>query len=213
MNDQQKLHINSLVGIYLETKSEGTFANIYEALSEEYENKLMYWEATTALVESHDTRQMFDDVLLSVLRSIETNGGDFVKLFARSINNRFKSILRKVRTRRKYETFESTLNSDEENAATFEIVDDFDLAEEVIEGYSRKKKNDQRMLIEFLVSGENERTTAIVQTYLSTEFKTPTAIGKHLGLDHKQVSRALNRLAGKFSTKQFGNYRDYLIAL
>jgi len=213
MNEQQKLHINSLVGGYLETKSEVAFASIYEALSKVYENKLTYWEATTSLVESHDTRQMFDDVLLSVLRSIETNGGDFVKLFARSINNRFKSLLRKVRTRRNYETLESTLNNDEEDAATFEIVDEFNLEEEVIEGITRKKKNDQRQLIEFLVRGENERTTAIVQTYLSTDLKTPTAIGKHLGLDHKQVSRILNRLAGKFSTKQFGNYHDYLVAL
>jgi len=212
MNEQQKLNINHAVTQYIGTKSEAQLAQVYRDLLSEYQSKLSYWAGSTYMANGHDMTAIFDDTLIKSLDSVETNGGDFVKLFNRSLHNRYKSLLRKLKTRRTYEQYEIEREGEDE-AATSDIADDFNLAEEVTERLSRKKKNDQRMLIEFLVSGENERTTAIVQTYLSTELRTPTAIGKHLGLDHKQVTRALNRLAGKFSTKQFGDYNDYLVAL
>jgi hypothetical protein len=154
---------------------------------------------------------LFDDVFMKSLEVIGNNGGDFVKLFHLSLGNRYKDLLRKLMVRRKHEQYE-TDNCDDDSAKV-EIASEFDLAEHVETKFTAKQKDDQRQLIDFLVRGENERTTAIVQAYLTTELKTPTAIGKHLGLDHKQVSRALNRLAGKFSTKQYGDYHDYLVAL
>jgi DNA-directed RNA polymerase specialized sigma24 family protein len=211
MNEQRKLNINHAVTQYIGTKADAALTQVYRDLLAEYQPKLRYWASTTYMANDHDMTAIFDDTLIKTLEVVETSGGDFVKLFNHSLHNRYKSLLRKLKTRRSFEQYE--IDNGEEEAATSDIADDFNLAEEVTEGLSRKKKNDQRMLIEFLVSGENQRTTAIVQTYLSTELKTPTAIGKHLGLDHKQVSRALNRLAGKFSTKQFGDYHDYLVAL
>jgi DNA-directed RNA polymerase specialized sigma24 family protein len=211
MNELKKSHINHLVTLYNEGKDEAQIASIYRSLLAEYQSKLDYWTATTLMAGSHEMQELFDEAFMKAIEVIGNNGGDFVKLFHLSLGNRYKDLLRKLIVRRKYEQYE-TENSDDDSAKV-EIADEYRLEEEVTEGLSRKKKNDQLMLIEFLVSGENERTTAIVQTYLSTELKTPTAIGKHLGLDHKQVSRALSRLAAKYSTKQFGNYADYLIAL
>jgi DNA-binding MarR family transcriptional regulator len=68
-------------------------------------------------------------------------------------------------------------------------------------------------LIDSLLKNADETTTAIVATFLAHPKPTATAIAKELGLDHKQVTRALNRLAGKFSTKQYGDYHEYLVAL
>jgi RNA polymerase sigma factor (sigma-70 family) len=210
MNEQQKLNINHAVTQYIGTKGDAELTQVYRDLLTEYQPKLNYWASSTYLANDHDMTAIFDDTLIKSLENVETNGGDFVKLFHHSLHNRYKSLLRKLRTRRTYEQYE--LDSEEE-AATSDIADDFNLAEEVTEELSRKKKNDQRMLIEFLVSGENERTTAIVQAFLAHPKPSATAIAKEVGLDHKQVSRALNRLAGKFSTKQFGDYHDYLVAL
>lgn len=210
MNEVKKQNINEGVSSYLLTKDEAQLTEIYEALRSEYKAKLAYWSASTYMANEHDLAEMFDAVFLTALDSIGKKGeGDFVKLFSVSLHNRYKDLLRKLKVRRNFEQYDGPEDESESSAATFEIVDDFDLEEAVIS----KKKNDQRQLIEFLVNGENPRTTAIVQAYLSTDLKTPTAIGNHLGLDHKQVSRALNRLAGKFSTKQFGDYRDFLVAL
>jgi hypothetical protein len=211
MNELKKSNINHLVTQYHETKDEAQLAPIYRSLLAEYQAKLDYWTATTLMAGSHEMQELFDDAFMKSLEVIGNNGGDFVKLFHLSLGNRYKDLLRKLIVRRKHEQYE-TDNGDEDSAKV-EIADEYRFEEDVTERLSRKKKNDQRMLIEFLVSGENERTTAIVQAYLSTELKTPTAIGKHLGLDHKQVSRALSRLQAKYSTKKFGSHLDYLIAL
>jgi hypothetical protein len=214
MNELKKSNINQLVNEYNLEKDQTILEECYTQLVKEYRRWIDFRSKNTFMANNHDITAIFDDVFLGVLSDIEEKGGDFVKLFQLRLGSRYNSFLRKlVKKRDKEKLIISAVKNGEEEAATFEIADELNLAEEVTERLSGKKKNDQRMLIEFLVSGENERTTAIVQTYLSTELKSPTAIGKQLGLDHKQVTRALNRLAGKFSTKQFGDYNDYLIAL
>jgi hypothetical protein len=211
MNELKKSHINHLVTQYHTTKDEYQLTEIYRNLLAEYQAKLDYWTATTFMAGSHEMQELFDEVFMKYLEVIGNDGGDFVKIFHRALGTRYTDLLRKIITRKKYEQYE-TDNGDDDSAKV-EIASEYSTEEEVIEGLSRKKKNDQRKLIEFLVCGENERTTAIVQTFLSHPKPTATAIAKELGLDHKQVSRALKSLAGKFSTKQFGDYHDYLIAL
>lgn len=212
MNELKKLNINQQVERYILERDEAILAKCYRDLHAEYKKTLDYWNSTTFGANAHDMLTIFDDVVIKVVKSIEANGGDFVKLFNQSLYNEFRSVLRKLKKRRSFEVYEAV---DEDGAATsrFEIADEFNLEETVVNEETAKRKADQRQLIDFLVCGENERTTAIVQAYLTTDLKTPTAIGKHLGLDHKQVSRALNRLASKFSTKQHGDFRDYLVAL
>jgi hypothetical protein len=211
MNELKKSHINHLVTQYNEGKDEAQLAPIYRSLLAEYQTKLDYWTATTLMAGSHEMQELFDDVFMKSLEVIGNNGGDFVKLFHLSLGNRYKDLLRKLIVRRKYEQYE-TDNGDEDSAKV-EIGTDSSAEDYVIENITAKQKDDQRQLIDFLVRGENERTTAIVQSFLNHPKPTATAIAKELGLDHKQVSRALNRLAGKFSTKQFGDYHDYLVAL
>ncbi|AYA77382.1 sigma-70 family RNA polymerase sigma factor [Bacillus sp. Y1] len=208
MNQQQKLNINHAVTQYIGAKSESDFTNIYRDLLSEYQPKLSYWSSSTFMANDHDMMDLFHDTLLKSLDVVERDGGDFVKLFNRSLNNRYKSLLRKLKTRRAYEQYEIEREGEEE-AATLELADDYRFEDFI----GAKQKDDQRQLIDFLVRGENERTTAIVQSYLATDLKTPTAIGNYLGLDHKQVSRTFKRLAGKFDSKQFGDYHDYLVAL
>jgi hypothetical protein len=211
MNELKKSHINHLVTQYNEGKDEAQLAPIYRSLLTEYQSKLDYWTATTLMAGSHEMQELFDDTFMKSLEVIGNNGGDYVKLFHLSLGSRYKDLLRKLVVRRKYEQYE-TDNGDEDSAKV-EIASEFNLEEHVSQKLTAKQKADQRQLIDFLVCGENERTTAIVQTYLTTDLKTPTAIGNHLGLNHKQVTRALTRLASKFDSKQFGSHRDYLVAL
>ncbi|WHY01825.1 sigma-70 family RNA polymerase sigma factor [Neobacillus sp. DY30] len=211
MNELKKSHINHLVAQYNEGKDEAQLGPIYRSLLAEYQSKLDYWASTTLMAGSHEIQELFDDVFMKSLEVIGNNGGDFVKLFHLSLGNRYKDLLRKLITRRKYELYE-TDNGDDDSAKV-EIASEFNLEEHVSQKLTAKQKDDQRQLIDFLVRGENERTTAIVQSFLNHPKPTATAIAKELGLDHKQVSRALKSLAGKFSTKQFGDYTDYLIAL
>ena len=212
MNELKKSHINHLVTQYHKEKDEAILTNVYRSLLREYQSKLNYWASTTRFLSGeHDMQAIFDDRFMAALKATETNDGDFVKYFHRSLGNRYKSLLRKLEVRRRYEQYE--MDNDDEDSAKVEIGSDSSAEDYVIEKFTAKQKDDQRQLIDFLVRGENERTTAIVQSFLNHPKPTATAIAKELGLDHKQVSRALNRLAGKFSTKQFGDYHDYLVAL
>lgn len=208
MKEQQKLNINHAVTTYLEAKGDVALTQVYRDLLSVYQPKLDYWSSTTFMANDHDMQELFDDRFMATLDSVERNGGDFVKLFHHSLHNRYKSLLRKLKTRRKFEQYEIDREG-EDKAATFELADDYRFEEHI----DAKQKDDQRQLIDFLVCGENERTTAIVQAYLNHPKPNATAIAKEIGLDHKQVSRALTRLAAKYSTKQFGSHLDYLVAL
>lgn len=217
MNELKKLHINEMVTKYHETKDEVVLENAYRSLLTEYQPKLNYWAATTAfLAGKHEAQELFDEAFMRALASIEANGGDFVKLFNTSLHNRFKSLLRKLQVRREREKY--VFHSDDPEAATFEPADEFNLEEYLI----AKKEDDQRQLIDFLLSGENERVTAIIQTFLkldcsgksSWSFPTANSIAAELGIHHSAVSRTFKRLAAKFEqSKQYDDYNDYLVAL
>ncbi|WP_157349610.1 sigma-70 family RNA polymerase sigma factor [Bacillus sp. EE-W1] len=214
MKDEQKLNINEMVNNYLRTGDDFIFTGLYTSLSEVYRDKLRYWSTSTYMANEHDITGLFHDVIQKVLKSLRNNaGGDFVKLFAVSLKNEYNSLLRKLRTRRKYELYDGPNSDEEENTAMFEtIADEFDLEEHVI----KKKEADQRELIDFLTDPakvSDETTTAIVESFITNDGPTtPTAIGKKLGLHHSTVIRKIERLAKRFDERQFGNYRDYLLA-
>ncbi|PGA34015.1 AsnC family protein [Bacillus wiedmannii] len=214
MKDEQKLNINEMANDYLRTGDDFAFTDLYTSLSEVYRDKLRYWSTSTYMANEHDITGLFHDVIQKVLNSLRNNvGGDFVKLFAVSLGNSYKSLLRKLRTRRKYELYDGPNSDEEENTAMFEtIADEFDLEDHVI----KKKEADQRELIDFLTDPakvSDETTTAIVESFITNDGPTtPTAIGKKLGLHHSTVIRKIERLAKRFDERQFGNYRDYLLA-
>ncbi|MCZ6943738.1 sigma-70 family RNA polymerase sigma factor [Bacillus mycoides] len=213
MKDEQKLNINEMVNDYLRTGDDFIFTDLYTSLSEVYRDKLRYWSTSTYMATEHDITGLFHDVIQKVLKSLRNNaGGDFVKLFAVSLGNEYKSLLRKLRTRRKYELYDGPEGDDDSNTTMFDnIKDDFKLEDQVI----KKKEADQRQLIDFLVDPDkviDETTTTIVETFLVSDKPTPTTIGKKLGLHHSTVIRKLGRLAKRYDEKQFGNYQDYLLA-
>lgn len=94
--------------------------------------------------------------------------------------------------------------SAEDGASLLDVIpyDDYN------EGKSAQQEA-QRHLIDALVDGSDERTKLIVQTFLESDKPTPTNVAKRLGLDHKQVSRALKKLASKYSEEEFGDLEDY----
>lgn len=139
MKDEQKLNINKMANDYLRTGDAFTFTDLYTSLSEVYRDKLRYWSTSTYMANEHDITGLFHDVIQKVLNSLRNNaGGDFVKLFAVSLGNSYKSFLRKLRTRRKYELYDGPNSDEEENTAMFEtIADEFDLEEYV----TKRKKS------------------------------------------------------------------------
>lgn len=207
---KNKKSIEEMVLVYQRVPSNETFSEIYFETKSEILNdiKLRYFEKKMRIDEG-SLLEMFDEAIIYTIGAFK-KGQTFAKLVAWKFKALRINYLRD--SKRGINRITDRIATDEEGAE-LDFQSDYELENEVIRKNTAKRKADQRQLIDFLVSGENERTTAIVQTYLSTDLKTPTAIGKHLGLDHKQVTRALTRLASKFSTKQFGNYHDYLVAL
>lgn len=196
--------INELMVGFISTKNERYFNEGYTELLTKYKPLITKWSSSFY---QHDIQALFDDTIHKTVQAIEKDGGNFITLFNTSLYRGFYSLLRKKRTRKKYESYEIFDSDDEMKQVDFE--DDFNLEDHVM----TKRKADQLALIDFLASGENSRTTAIIRAYLTTEYKTPTAIGNYLGLNHKQVTRVLNRLAAKFNTTdQFGKAEDWLVA-
>jgi DNA-directed RNA polymerase specialized sigma24 family protein len=211
MNNEKKSNINGMVASYINQKDDGDLSACYGEIFAEYRNKIDHWAATTYLATSHEMLAIFDDTFIKSVGYIEKNGGDFVKLFHRSLHNRYKSLLRKLRLRRANEMYETkTENDDDTVAATIENI----AAEQTVEDVAfAKRKADQRQLIDSFLSDADELTTAIVKAFLEHPKPTPTAIGKQLGIHHSTIIRKLERLAGKFDSKKHGDYRDFLVAM
>lgn len=73
-------------------------------------------------------------------------------------------------------------------------------------------RRSQRSLIDSLTCDCDTRTKEIIETFLSLDKPTVTAVGKELGLNHTVVSRCLKRLASNFDEKVFGSLAEYLYA-
>ena len=217
MNELKKFHINELATKYIDEKDEAVFESLYRNLLLVTQPKLDYWISQTRILAGrHEIQAVFDDSVIKALSAFGKRNGDFVKLFTTLLHNEQKTLLRKLRTRRKYELYE--VENSNEDAATFEIASEFNVEEHI----TAIKEADQRQLIDFLLSGENERVTGIIQTFLKLDcsgkstwsFPTAKSIADELGIHHSAVSRTFKRLAAKFEqAKQFGSYQDYLVAL
>lgn len=204
MNNEK---LNGLVVKYQTDRSEDTFREIYVMVSANWRNL----EAVGKSVYSNEPEMLatYEDMLLACIEVFD-GSGNFSHLLNRYIWRKRNDIYKVNKARRRYEAVFTPLeNDDGSEAATFELADEFNLEEYI----TAKKKADQRQLIDFLLEGADETTTAIVETFLQHPKPTATAIAKELGCHHSKVLRALNRLAGKFETKQFGDYHDYLVAL
>jgi hypothetical protein len=208
-----KQKLNELVFSYQRSRTDEDFEKL---LNEVYiaKGSTVNWKEITVVAKSVRASESeiiasYEDTLLNCIKYYDGRG-DFVNLLNRSIWKKRRDIYLNKKRLSEFEVFASPVeNDDGSEPASFEIADDFNLEEQI----TAKKKADQRQLIDSLLNGADETTTAIVATFLAHPKPTATAIAKELGVHHSKVTRALNRLASKFSTKQFGDYHDYLIAL
>jgi hypothetical protein len=201
MNNEQ---LNNLVVSYQSERLDDQFVLIYEMVTKNWRN--LKTVAKSVRASEAEMLALYEDELLKCIEVYDSRG-DFINLLNRYIWRKRRRVYSKKNTLYKYEVYE--IDREDDEAANFEIADEFNLEEQII----AKKKADQRQLIDSLLNDADETTTAIVATFLAHPKPTATAIAKELGVHHSKVTRALNRLAGKFSTKQFGDYHDYLVAL
>lgn len=199
-----KEKLNTLVSRYQVTKAETDFNEIYEMISRSWKSLETVGKSIRA--DRHEITALYEDVLLKCIEMY--NGeGDFAHFYYASVSRKRTDLYRKKKRQHQREEFYEKDSGDE--AANFEIASDFNLEEVALS----KKEADQLQLIDSLLSGADETTTAIVETFLNHSKPTPTAIGKVLDIHHSTVIRKLEKLASKFDSKQFGSHTDYLVAL
>jgi len=201
MDNQQ---LNNLVLRYQSERSDEVFAEIYADVTKGWRS--LATVAKSIRASEAETLAAYEDVLMRCLAAYDGRG-DFIKFLKMNIKWKQKDIYGMTKRRKEFEVYEKA--TEDEAATSFEIADEFNLEETVI----AKKKADQLALIDSLLEGADEITIGVVRTFLNHPKPTATAIAKELGVHHSKVIRALNRLAGKFSTKQHGDFRDYLVAL
>ncbi|MCY8047607.1 hypothetical protein [Bacillus haynesii] len=202
-----KEKLNSMVLNYQKTRSNTSFTEIYDLTITPMRST--FEEVARSLRASvPEVLALYEDVLMNCVASY-SGEHDFENYFKFSLKNKRANLYRNKKKRHQNEVLECGLSSNgDEGAATLRVV-----AEDTPENlFFRKKRADQRQLIDNLVEKSDETTKVIVETFLACERPTPTAIGKKLGVHHMTVIRKLEKLAGYFDTQQFGDYRDYLFA-
>ncbi|WP_226568195.1 hypothetical protein [Bacillus stratosphericus] len=199
-----KEKLNNLVLNYQKSRSNNSFAEIYEMTITPM--RITFKEVARSLRSSvPEVVALYEDVLMGCISSY-SGEYDFENYFKYSLKNKRANLYRDKKKRSQWEVLECGLSSSDESAATLEIADE-ETPETI---YFTKKRADQCQLIDSLLEKADETTRQIVETFLGCERPTPTAIGKKLGVHHMTVIRKLEKLAGYFDTKQFGDHRDYL---
>lgn len=215
MEKQTQLYVNNLANRYVITDDDAVFSSLYKTIASDIGLKLRNWETTTYLAESHDITDLFHDALMNSLDKLRSDGhGDFVKIFFRSLHNNYKSLLRKLGTRRKHEALFSFTQEEKDGETTnaLEVEDDVNIELDLIKRDQIKTDADKRQLINVLTVNSDSITTAIVNEFLNSaecERLTPTAIGKKLGIHHEKVKRVLRKLAKRYDERQFGEIETY----
>lgn len=190
-----KQEINSLVVSYQVTKEDETFTNIYREVSKEWRN--LDTVAKSVMSQQDEILSVYEDTLIRCIDRYDGRG-DFINFLKRSLRFARRDMYKHKKRRYGYEAYDK----EDEELSRIAAVEDL----------TEKKEAEQRQLIDFLLDGADETTTAIVEAFINHPKPTATAIAKELGYHHTKVTRALTRLASKFDEKQFGSYSDFLIA-
>ncbi|MGC4375759.1 sigma-70 family RNA polymerase sigma factor [Fictibacillus sp. Mic-4] len=206
----EKQRINNMALEYIKTKSDEVFSEMYVELRKKITKENNVRLQSIKDLDQSEVLEQFDEAVMNGVKMLARNpNDDIVKYVQGSMNKTKAYLLRKTKTRRKRELYEQQLEDD----VSFEHIANIgNTKDTTFASIVNKKEDDQRQLIDFLLSGADAKTTAIVEAFLESDKPTPTAIGEKLGLHHSTVIRALKRLAGKFDANRFGDYRDYLVA-
>lgn len=205
--------LNELILDYQRTKDDLIFERIYEIVSPSWKNN--YVVAKSVMSDEHEIQAICEDVLLDCINQYD-GSNDFIRYYRSCLYKRRVDLYRVKKNY--YKRIEPTKDNDEEGtpiAATIECIPDPHMTEELA---FQKTEADQRQLIDFLVRDADDLTTAIVKAALAYQPRQTLGrpasferqIADALGIDKRTVKRKLERLAGKFDAKQFGDYRDYL---
>lgn len=211
--------LNRIVINYRRYKDEDVFNQIYEELLGDLSKKgFTIARSMGATVE--DVYDIYHDTLLKCIEQYgEVN--DFRHYFLSSVRRERAYFIRGEKNRRLREVVFSGLITDDETSEEdrFEtkVASEYSLEEEFL----ASKRADQVALIDSLVSEADELTTAIVKTSLTyipkktagRPMKLKWYVASQLGIDRRTVERKFESLAGKFDSKQYGDYSDYLVAL
>jgi hypothetical protein len=196
------LLINNLASRYIANNDEAVFTSMYKTLANEMKLRLKYWSDTVYLAEPHDFISMFDDSVLKTINKLKADGnGEFINLFQTILMNDYRSFMRKLQTRRKYED----LDDGNGELMRITVVEDYETDLEI------KTDADKRQLINALSENNDPLTTTIINEYLSGGLTRPTAIGKKLGIHHSKVTRQLQKLTKKYDESKFGDFHAYLV--
>jgi len=205
----KKEQLNKLVSDYRESRCESVFNEIYAELVAPVHKKNVKIAQSLGIT-PEEVIEISEDVLMKCLEDYEGKS-NFENYFNASVRRkRIDYAKRGTAIDRTAIHIESLKKSnDESEAATWDIADGFNLEETVIQ----TKEADQRQLVDFLTKDSDATTKAIVEAFRRRPNSSALAIEKDLGLRRHTVKRKLEMLAGNFSTKQYGDYPDYLVAL
>lgn len=201
--------LNSLVILYQQTKSDEIFTQIYRTISETWRNLNAVAESIRA--DLHEVTALYEDVLLRCIDKYDEST-DFIHFYRSCLTRARADLYRKKKRLHEREVLECDIADEHDDYDFSGFFDRIQSDCNVEDTALKKQEADQRQLIDFLLSGADATTTAIAAAFLAHQRPTPTAIGKALGVHHSVVKRKLTRLASKFDSKKFGDYRDFLVA-
>lgn len=199
--------LNRLADTYRDTKSDESFRELYDELSETsaINNSLVI---RSGLGDESDALEIFHDVLWRIVgKSVE-----FGRVFHRSLKNARTDFFRKqARENKRISSIEEMTEWDDYGASTPKVLQsDYSLEDDY---FNEIKEIDQRQLIDSLRQSvrTNQTMTSIIETYLDVLPSTkPKEIARMLGLHNFDVDRKLRSLSRKYDVARFGDIRDII---
>lgn len=194
--------LNMLAESYRFHKCSEVFAELYSGLMEE---RFIHEKIITrsGYGSRHEALRIFDDCLLTVLSMPEIK--DFCNLFRRALRldriNHFKT---EKRRRSRY-------GMDIEDAPTSLINIEDDLEVVVLEKLVKKKKDQQlQLLISLHESAKIPFDSKMVAAIEELPRFTLRSLAKAIGVDHKKLTRKLERLARAYDRNIHGDLSEYI---
>lgn len=200
--------LNRLIVSYQTDRNDDTFTKIYETIANTWTN--LEKVAKSVRADIYEITALYEDVLLKCIDKYDGRT-DFIRFYRHCLTRERAELYWYKKLRYESEIKECEINENDE--MDFErLINSANDVDGTAATVLETKRADQRQLIDFLLSGADATTTAIVEAFLNEKKPTPTAIGKKLGLHHSTVLRKLTSLASKYDSKKFGDYRDFLVA-
>lgn len=199
--------LNKAADTYYATRSQDAFRVLYSEAQRVFQTQNRRRVCASGYGDRNDADSILNDVILKLIGKDSING--FGLWMATALKNARIDWLRKEQTRGK--RYELTINKDDEDASTSEIKDELTTEDIVIESY-KKKKADQRQLIDFLRSCTTDAPTiALVEAYQdASEDAKPTEIARSIGLHHETATRKLRKLSHSYDANRFGEIPSFL---